>query len=164
MTPNAPPPLRLLAIEDAGEAHALHALCFDPAETWSTKAFEESLALASTLGLAAADDDTLSGMILVQRTPPDAEILTIAVHPARRRQGLARALLNGAAQLLGGYGVDKLLLDVAADNAPALAFYKTQRFTIDGRRRNYYSRRSGGQVDALLLSRAAAGHLAQSEA
>ncbi|WP_143435242.1 GNAT family N-acetyltransferase, partial [Henriciella aquimarina] len=98
------------------------------------------------------------------RVPPDAEILTLAVHPDARRQGLARRLLTAARPLLGQHGVDRLLLDVAADNHGAISFYENCGFVADGRRNNYYSRPDGSRVAAILMSRPIAGHAAESEA
>lgn len=159
-----PEGVQILRAEDAGEASALHALCFPAGETWSETAFRDSLALTSTLGLATGSGGRLTGLILLQRTPPDAEILTLAVHPDHRRQGLARTLLTGARTLLGPYGVDRLLLDVAADNTGAISFYESMGFLADGRRMNYYPRQGGKRADAILMSRAIAGQSGESEA
>ena len=156
--------LSVMAHDDAEAAHNLHARCFPPHETWSVGAFRESLCEPSTLGLAWQLDTRLDGMILLQRVRPDAEILTLAVDPDARRQGLASALLQGARTLLGPYGIDRILLDVAADNHVAIQFYENSGFHEDGRRKNYYLRSGGEHVDAILMSRQLAGHGTESEA
>ena len=46
----------------------------------------------------------------------------------------------------------RLFLEVAADNAAALALYRTAGMAETGRRADYY-RRPGGAVDALVLSK-----------
>ena len=151
-------PVRLLSPEDAAAAHALHALCF-PA--W---AFRDTLALATTLGLAAEADGRLAAMIIVQKTPPEAEILTMGVASDQRRTGLATQLIASLRDLLGPYGIGRLCLDVAADNDGAIQFYESCGFTVDGRRRNYYLRDGNVRVDAILMSRSFAGHTTESEA
>ena len=157
-------PVRLLTSEDAAGVHALHARCFPPDEAWSAWAFRDTLALPTTLGLATEAGERLSGLILVQKTPPDAEILTMCVDPDHRRARLATGLLKGIIRLLGPYGVSRLCLDVAADNKAAIKFYESSGFLADGRRRNYYKRSDGTQVDAMLMSRSIAGQAEKSEA
>lgn len=124
----------------------------------------ETLTLPSTLALGAETGDGLSGLIIVQRAPPDAEILTIGVHPAKRRTGLAQEMLNHALTLLGPYGVDRLLLEVAADNKAGIAFYQRNRFQRDGVRKNYYRREGQQSCDAVLMSRKLAGQTGKSKA
>ena len=156
--------VRLLTREDAAGVHALHARCFPPDEAWSAWSFRDTLALPTTIGLATEAGERLSGMILAQNTPPDADILTMCVDPDYRRAGLATDLLNGLVRLLGPYGVNRLCLDVAADNGAATAFYESSGFLADGRRRNYYERSDGTQVDAVPMSRSIAGQANESEA
>ncbi len=158
------PAVRLLSKDDAAAAARLHAACFEPGEAWSAWAFRDSLALASTLAIGIEDDDLLSGMIIVQKTPPDAEILSMAVDAGLRRRGYARTLMARLCALLGPYGMDRLLLDVAADNEAAIAFYKSCGFLVDGHRKGYYQRTSASRVDAILMSRSIAGHTGKSEA
>ena len=157
-------PFRLLTVEDAAAAHLLHARCFPAGEAWCSWAFRDTLALRTTLGLATDTGDGLAGMLIVQKTPPEAEILTMCVAPNQRRHGLASALLAGIRPVLGGYGIARLCLDVAADNHGAVSFYEHCGFTVDGRRRNYYLRDGGVRMDAILMSRSFAGHIAESEA
>jgi ribosomal-protein-alanine N-acetyltransferase len=82
----------------------------------------------------------------------DAEILTIAVDPAARRNGYARTLLAASKQELAGLGVMRLFLEVAADNLPAVALYEREGFLPVGVRKAYYRRESSPNMDAKLLS------------
>lgn len=157
-------PVRLMTRDDAAAAHILHTRAFPEAEVWSAWALQDTLALSTTLGLATEEEGQLSGMIIVQKVPPDADILTMCVHPEKQRQGLATHLLNGMLGLLGPAGVSKLYLDVAEDNDAAIAFYESSGFLADGRRKGYYQREGGVQMDAILMSRPIAGHIAESEA
>lgn len=92
----------------------------------------------------------LEGFVILGHAADQAEILTIAVDPAARRQGLARKLLDIAETELTDLGVDTLFLEVAEDNAPAIAFYKTGGFEPIGKRPAYYKREKG-RVGALIF-------------
>jgi len=81
----------------------------------------------------------------------EAEILSIVVDPAVRRQGLARALLAQHLDRLRERGVRELFLEVDEANEPALAFYASFGLKTVGRRRGYYARASGGHGGALVL-------------
>jgi len=85
----------------------------------------------------------LAGFIIISSAADQAEILTIAIDPARRRKGIARALLEICETELTDNGVDMLFLEVAEDNAAAIEFYKGAGFEPIGRRPAYYKREVG---------------------
>lgn len=85
----------------------------------------------------------LEGFVIVSYVADQAEILTIAIDPARRRQGLARKLLDIAETELTELGVDTLFLEVAEDNVAAIKFYKSIGFEPIGKRPAYYKREMG---------------------
>ena len=133
--------------EAAQALAAIHAEAFE--RPWTAPAFAELLDGPGVLALAAGDD----GFILVRRVLDEAEILTLAVRPAARRRGLARALVEAAAAVAGQAGAETLWLEVAQDNAAALALYAACGFTTAGRRRGYYPRSGAEAADALVLRR-----------
>jgi ribosomal-protein-alanine N-acetyltransferase len=59
---------------------------------------------------------------------------------------------------LTGAGVDRVVLEVAADNAPARTFYTDAGYEVVGRRPGYYTAPSGARMDALVMARAMSGH------
>ncbi len=122
----------------------LHATSF--AQPWDAAAFA---VLLSQPGVAAwlSDQD---GFILVRAVAEEAEILTLAVQPGQRRKGIAAALLQHAAATLQQAGGKKLYLEVAADNAGALALYGRHGFIVTGRRVRYYAH----GADAVTMTRA----------
>ncbi|MBS7791055.1 GNAT family N-acetyltransferase [Roseococcus sp. SDR] len=79
------------------------------------------------------------GFILARRVLDEAEILTLAVHPDHRRQGLGEALVETAAVVTAAAGARVMFLEVAEDNAPAMALYAKAGFERAGRRRDYYA-------------------------
>jgi ribosomal protein S18 acetylase RimI-like enzyme len=76
-----------------------------------------------------------------------ADLERIAVMPSRRRQGIARRLLDALCAAASAQGASRMLLEVAADNDAALGFYESYGFTTISRRPGYY----GGGVDALVM-------------
>ncbi len=92
------------------------------------------------------------GFILVRAVGDEAEILTLAVAPTQRRKGVAGALLQEAARVLKHGGGQKLYLEVASDNAAALALYAKQGFAATGRRAGYYAHGADAVTMTLVLS------------
>lgn len=94
----------------------------------------------------------LAGYVLFRIIAGEAELLRMAVHPAARGLGLGRALLGRAVgELERQPELSSFLLEVRADNHPAIALYRAFNFALEGRRRGYYP---DGQ-DALLMRREA---------
>ena len=129
---------------------ALHALAFDDTpRPWAAAEFASLLAQPSTL-LAPR----LDGFALGRVAGPEAELLTLAVHPGARRHGLATLLVGDLERLATTAGSAECLLEVAATNQPARALYHRLGYIAVGRRPGYYRRASGPPVDALLLRKA----------
>jgi [ribosomal protein S18]-alanine N-acetyltransferase len=89
------------------------------------------------------------GFVLARAAAGEAEILTLAVVPAARRQGVGSALLAGAMAAACARGAAEMFLEVAASNAAAHALYAGLGFTEVGRRPRYYA----DGADAFVLRR-----------
>ena len=100
-----------------------------------------------------ARHEGVQAFVLARAIADEAEILTIAVSPDFRRQGLARTLTDAAARLAESLGAQSLFLEVAEDNPAAIALYTAVGFAQVGRRRGYYARQGGAKVDALVMRR-----------
>ena len=124
---------------------ALHAAAF--AEPWDPAAFESLLGQAGVYAVEAPD-----GFILMRAIADEAEVLTLAVRPHARSQGLGGRLVKAAAIEAVARGAVRVFLEVAADNGPALALYVRAGFVEAGRRPGYYAGPDGGRRDALLLA------------
>jgi len=133
---------------DADALAALHAAAFEA--PWSAAAIAQVLSGPGAFGLLASDGAPL-GMILARAIAGEAEILTIAVAPAARRRGLGRILVDAARALAVQAGAETLFLEVAVDNAAAIALYTAAGFVSAGRRPGYYDRGDAGRIDALIL-------------
>jgi [ribosomal protein S18]-alanine N-acetyltransferase len=135
-------------IGEATSAHAaalaaIHAAAFPPGEAWGGDAIALQLALPGAFGLI----DARGGMLLGRITADEAEVLTLAVAPPVRRQGVAPGLLRATSARVRANGGTAMFLEVAIGNAAALALYRREGFIEVGRRRHYYSDSS----DALVL-------------
>jgi ribosomal-protein-alanine N-acetyltransferase len=132
----------------ASQAHAaalaaIHAVAFPLTESWGEDAIALQLGLPGGFGLI----DDRGGMLLGRVAADEADILTLAVAPAVRRQGIATALLSAAKAEVGTRGGRSIFLEVATGNTAALALYGREGFIEVGRRRRYYADAS----DALVL-------------
>ena len=135
---------RLLNVKDARRMEQIHAESFF--KGWPATDMEEHIHKDLCFGRGRP----LEGFIILRHTADQAEILTLAVAPQFRRQGLAREILDIAETELLELGVDTLFLEVAEDNKPAIEFYKNRNFSPIGKRPAYY-RRAMGRVAALTF-------------
>ena len=100
-----------------------------------------------------ADNNKVIGYCLYQVVFEQAEILRIGTHPDYQRQGIASQLFATLNNELINNKVESLLLEVRADNAPALALYEQQAFAVIHTRKNYYQLPHQPSVDALIMQR-----------
>lgn len=127
---------------------ALHASAFRPAERWGVDAIVLQLELSGAFGLLALQAaDEPAGFVLARVVADEAEILTLAVHPSARRQGLANLLLQAAETQAELAGATSMFLEVADCNIGGRALYSGRRYRQVGLRRRYYA--SG--ADALVM-------------
>ncbi|SCZ50326.1 GNAT family N-acetyltransferase [Epibacterium ulvae] len=135
----------LYTIKDLADTHAL---AFTETRCWTEA--EITTLLNSPFVFLSGDSRCFA---LVRVIADEAELLTLATHPEYQRKGLATNLMpiwQAAAQ---SRGAEQAFLEVAADNIAALALYQSQRFAISGRRNEYYARKDGVLVDAVLMQR-----------
>ena len=127
----------------------LHAACFVTPRPWS--AAEIADLAASPLTFVSGD---VAGFVMGRVIADEAELLTSAVAPEARRRGRGAALLAEFEATARARGAATAFLEVAADNAAALALYLGAGWQRAGRRRGYYRRPEGTPVDAEILSKA----------
>jgi ribosomal-protein-alanine N-acetyltransferase len=127
---------------------ALHAAAFTRARPWSRSEFTDLLARRGCFAVGGVDC-----FALVQVVAGEAELLTIATHPAHVRQGLAHACMAQWQTIAHGRGAARAFLEVATDNAPAIALYRSTGYEPCGTRIGYYRRENARAVDALVMAR-----------
>ena len=136
-------PMRWWHIE---HVHDLELSLF-PSDAWSLEQFWQELAQPTRHYVVAIDDGRPVGYAGAFVTATDADVQTIAVSAAHQRRGLASELMTA---LLGGAadrGATHVLLEVRADNAPAISLYEGFGFTRISTRPRYYP----DGVDAVVM-------------
>jgi len=126
---------------------ALHARCFTAPPPWSAAAFAGTLDQPGAVLIARP-----AAFLLGRIAAGEAEVLTLAVAPECRRQGLGAALLAEFLYTAAHRGAERAFLEVAEDNAAARALYARAGFRPVGRRRGYAEGPDGARIDALVLS------------
>jgi len=130
------------------ELAGLHARAFKKARPWSEAEFAALLARPETI-LNGHD----AGFALGRVVAGEAELLSLAVAPEARRQGLGRALLAHFEDEAATRGARRAFLEVAEDNGAARALYLAAGWRESGRRKAYYRRPDGPACDALIYEK-----------
>lgn len=120
--------------------------CF--ANPWSQQSIASELHNPLSLWLVAQEGQTLLGYVGSQTCLDETDMMNIAVFPASRRQGVARALIEALVSALRERGSKQLTLEVRASNGPARQLYESLGFFQVGLRKNYYR---NPKEDALIL-------------
>lgn len=146
-----------VSLAPAGVAHAavisaLHGTCFGATvqPPWNEAAVATLLAMPGAFAFVAHRHESPIGFVLARQAADEVEIITIGTYPAARRQGVAGTLLEQTIEAATKKGARRIFLEVAADNAAALAFYSSRKFAVCGHRKGYYQR-PDGPVDAQVL-------------
>ncbi|WP_419825911.1 GNAT family N-acetyltransferase [Sphingomonas sp.] len=139
---------------DLDEVMRIMAIAFDPrfGEAWTRGQCSGILGLPG-VWLSRARADAPAGFALARAVADEAELLLLAVDPARRRCGIGTALLAATVAEARRRGAARLLLEMREGN-PAATLYAACGFVVLGRRRGYYRGADGRAIDAITLGRA----------
>jgi ribosomal-protein-alanine N-acetyltransferase len=142
--------LRRATLTDAVLLAQMYRRCFDDA--WDAPAFQRLLEKPGAFALLAGEAATYSqAFILIQVAADQAEILSLGTESQGRRKGLGQTLVATGAAEAFRLGARELFLEVAKDNAAALALYAGMGFQVCGWRTAYYRWRDTPPVDAAIL-------------
>ena len=139
--------IRPLAYADLPQVIAIERRAF--ATPWSLAMFVLELSKPSSVCLAALSERRIAGYLVCSRYADVWHLMNIAVDPASRRRGIARALLEALLQRAGRE--EPYTLEVRPSNTPAIALYEQFGFRSAGVRPRYYQ--DTGE-DALIMWRA----------
>lgn len=156
--------IKKLATNTSERQQALQAVAnietlVQPEDPWTEQTLAEMLAQDSTHIMIVykpegkADNNKVIGYCLYQVIFEQAEILRIGTHPDYQRQSIASQLFATLNNELINNKVESLLLEVRADNAPALALYERQGFVVIHKRKSYYQLLHRPAIDALIMQR-----------
>lgn len=141
--------IRPARAEDTDALAALEREAFS-ADAWSPSQIEAELAGPTRHVFVAEAGDDVIGYASIAVAGEVADVTRIVVAESARRRGVASDLLDALHRAAAGAGVERMLLEVADDNAAAQTFYAAHGYAEISRRRAYYA--DGG--DALVLHRA----------
>ncbi len=129
-----------LARINAKIAAQMHAEIFD--NPWSEKSFFDLFTLPPIRYIIINE-----GLLVYSALFDEIEIATIGILPPYQRQGKGDKLLSDLIEKAKSLNMRRILLEVAVNNAPAIALYEKKGFTLINTRKNYY-KTPLGQIDA----------------
>lgn len=100
---------------------------------------EELVRPWSQMRAARDEAGVLLGYMLFWQVVDELHLLNVAVTVAARRRGIGRALMSDLLAYARAHAVARILLEVRASNAPAVALYESLGFTRFNVRERYYA-------------------------
>ena len=145
--------LAAMTLDDLDEVLEIERLSFKT--PWSRAAFRYEITQNRVARcFVARADGRIAGYLCLWEIGHEIHITNLAVHPNRRGQGLARALLQAMLDDGRARGVTLAFLEVRPTNVEALGLYESLGFAVIGRRKGYYF--DTGE-DALVMETRLAG-------
>jgi ribosomal-protein-alanine N-acetyltransferase len=141
--------IRPLTTADVSAVLEIHGKSFE--EPWQD--IHALIHLHSSVGWMGTHLDEPVGFILWQLVRGEADVLSFAVLPEHRKQGIGRLLYVASEKAFLSQGIIQLFLEVAQNNPVAIEFYKARGFIQTGVRKNYYSHNNQRIVNALTFSK-----------
>ena len=129
--------IRTFGEADAAAAAEILRACPEAAQ-WTEWGVRELLGWSGVVALVSEDAGKVSSFIVGRQAGEEAEILNLAVIPAKRRKGQGGALLKAAMAEFRERRVSRVFLEVRESNAGGMAFYEKHGFSKTGRRTAYY--------------------------
>ena len=132
-----PPHVEPMRAEDLDEVLAIERASFSM--PWSRGAFLYEIQQNRVARCCVMrEGGRIVGYLCVWEIADEIHVTNVAVHPARRRQGIARALLGGLLAEADARDLRLVVLEVRPSNREAIALYESFGFRVTGRRRGYY--------------------------
>jgi [ribosomal protein S18]-alanine N-acetyltransferase len=146
-----PPSIRRAGLTDVRSLWEIEQLSY--AAPWSLWCFLAEYANSKSTILVAGPPAPHAwetwGFVVFWLVADEMHLLNLAVHPARRRRGVSRALLTAAMLQARGEGAAVAWLEVRPSNEAALTLYQSCGFTEVGLRPGYYT---DNNEDALIYA------------
>ena len=114
----------------------LEKCCFN--DPWSESSIASELNNRLSCWLVALDGNVVIGYVGSQTVLRETDMMNIAVHPAYRKQGVAKSLIQNLIDTISQQGSHSLMLEVRQSNEPAKNLYLSLGFETVGIRKNYY--------------------------
>ena len=149
--------LRPYRPQDFDTLWSIDQTCFPAGIAYSRRELTGFMRLSGTFTLVAemaashsAEANQIAGFIIARcRRNAAGHVITIDVSSAARRSGVGSKLLTAAENRLHTAGCERVYLETAVDNVPALAFYKRHQYFVTKTVPGYYC----NGVDAFVLEK-----------
>lgn len=130
------PTLHKLDKTHAPAMHYLEKLCFTL--PWSLQQCQGAFTQQSFSAYGFLSEANLVAYLSLYHVQDEMEIVNLAVHPARQREGMGEKLLRQVMTQKERDGVQKIFLEVRLGNFAAIALYEKCGFSPGGKRKGYY--------------------------
>ena len=143
-----------LRLATPAEAATIAALSRDTIEqglpwTWRPERVARAIGDASTNVVVAGPPGTVAAFGIMSYLDTDAHLLLLAVHPLRRREGLASAILEWLEDVARAAGARRIRVEARRDNVAARSFYNEHGYHERAIREAMYS----GVADGVRLEK-----------
>lgn len=105
---------------------------------WTEAMFKKELDLPFSISAVADQDQERIGFGIVWMISDHAQLLELAVSPAKRKQGIGGRLLEYLIRTAREKGCKKMELEYREDNEDAKCLYEKFGFKIVGERKKFY--------------------------
>ena len=116
---------------------------------WRTQSIYRCIQNPSISAAVAPYESGVAGFAIMQYKDDEAHLMLLAVDPAQRRRGIARALLDWHEKSALTAGIGTVYIEARASAAETRAFYHAVGYTEVKRLRGYYR----GIEDAVMLGK-----------
>ncbi len=142
--------LRDFAPDDFETIWKLDQICFTRGIAYSKPELAHYIKQPRAFTIIAEADGEIRGFIVIEHDMRHTgRIITIDVHPDARRTGVGMLLMDSAEKRLLELRSERIILEVAVDNFPAIAFYKRHGYSVTKTIPRYYL----GSLDALRMEK-----------
>lgn len=122
------------------------------AHPWTPGNFSDALRSKYVCKVYESETDGMLGYAVLMLAVDEAELLDISIAARQQRHGWGRKLLEEMMALARRAHMRRMVLEVRASNAAAIALYRRAGFAGIGLRRDYYPA-DNGREDAILMGR-----------
>ena len=112
--------------------------CF-PSDAWTKGMLADTLRLPYQWSFLVEDGGQVCGYACLFSLFDTAEVLNIAVDAPYRGRGVGGALMGALHEKAKEMGAERMMLEVRASNAPAIALYKKFGYEKISVRKRYYA-------------------------
>ena len=126
----------------------LHSRCMPNHQNWSANYYRTLLKSKNSIFHIEE-----FGFGFARFSKDEGEIIMIMIDPSFRHKGRGTLLLKKLLDDLKSIWCKKIFLEVGSNNEGAIALYKKNNFEKIGERKEYYSLKTGGKLNALVFQK-----------